>query len=52
VEEADRRVAGLIGQDGGEADARVMIDCDVRILLTGTEALAGAIAMDPRATLG
>jgi hypothetical protein len=45
VEEALRRRAGLVGQDGGEVEATVVVDGDVQELVTGTSGFAGAIAV-------
>ncbi len=46
VEEPDCRAVLLIGQDGGEADAAVIVDGDVEILVAGAAGFAGAVAVD------
>ncbi len=40
---------GLVGQDGGEADAGVVVDGDVKVFITGTACLAGAVSVDAMA---
>src|ERR1035437_5447837 len=45
-EEADRRLVALIGQDGGEADARVVVDSNVQVLVAGAARLLAEDAGD------
>jgi hypothetical protein len=47
-----RRGASLVGQDGGEADAAVIVDGDVKILVTCAVCLPGAIAVAAMSGLG
>ena len=51
LEEEDGRLVGLVGQDGPEADAAVIVDGDVRVLIAGAGRLARVIAVDPVARL-
>src|ERR1017187_10129412 len=44
--EADRRSMALIGQDGREADARVVVDGDVQILIASAAHVVAGIAGD------
>ena len=43
VEEELGGGAGLIGQDGGEGDAGVIVHSDVEVLVAGAAGLAGAV---------
>ena len=45
------RLVVLVGQDGGEADAAVIVDGDVQIFVAGASSLASVIAMDAMARL-
>ena len=51
VEEQDKGSVGLVGQDGGEGDATVVIDGDMQVLITGSGRLASVVAMDAMAGL-
>ena len=42
---------GLVGQDGGEGDPRVVVDGDVQILVAGAARLFRAVAMHAMAGL-
>jgi hypothetical protein len=37
---------GLVGQDDGEADAAVVVDGDVQVLIARASGLLGAVAVD------
>jgi len=50
-EEEKGRLVGLVGQDGGEADAAVIVDGDVQILVSCATRLPSAVAMDAVAWL-
>ena len=50
-EEAHGGGVFLIGQDGGEGDAAVVVDSDVEVLVSGTSGLVCAVAMDAVAGL-
>jgi len=45
------RLVVLVGQDGGETDAAVVIDGNVQIFVAGAGGLASVIAMDAMAGL-
>jgi len=58
VEEELCRGAGLVGQDGGEANAAVVVDGDMQVLIADATSLPSAVAVntmagfdDPRQTL-
>ncbi len=51
VEEAGGRGVGLVGQDGGVGQAGLVVDDDVQVLVAGTAALAGAVAVAAMARL-
>ena len=51
VEEELRRAAGLVRQNSGKADAAVIVDGDVQVLVTGAARFAGAVAVDAMAGL-
>ena len=51
VEEEHGRLVVLVGQDGSEADASVVVDGDVHVLVAGAGGLARVIAMDAMARL-
>src|SRR5260370_32441411 len=50
-EEEKGRLVGLVGQDGGEADAAVVVDGDVQILVSCATRLPSAVAGDAVAWL-
>src|SRR5260370_7809464 len=50
-EEKKGRLVGLVGQDGGEADAAVIVDGDVQILVSCATRLPSAVAVDAVAWL-
>jgi hypothetical protein len=50
-EEGDCRLVLLIGQDSGEADARVIVNGDVQILVTGAAGLPSTVSVDAMARL-
>lgn len=50
-EEADGRLVCLIGQDSGEADARVIVDGDMQILPSGAAGFPSTISVDAMARL-
>src|SRR5258708_14161688 len=50
-EEEKGRLVGLVGQDGGEADAAVIVDGDVQILVSCATRLPSAVAVDAVAWL-
>jgi len=51
VEEALGRGAGLVGQDGREADPAVIVDGDVQVLVTRAARFAATVAVDAVAGL-